>query len=116
MLTLDAEIKAEVKSDDASIVLKPKQEVVTKSSMNRMESLFFVTMLFPWCSFLSIKRFTGLFHPATELPCTVKLRIWSHDLKDPCALLKAERCRLVIPHDVLCRANRNKKELYKSRI
>ncbi|KAI3762017.1 hypothetical protein L1987_52440 [Smallanthus sonchifolius] len=35
---LDAEIQAEVKSDDASIVLKPKQEVVTKSSMNRMES------------------------------------------------------------------------------
>ncbi|KAI3806107.1 hypothetical protein L1987_21999 [Smallanthus sonchifolius] len=39
---------------------------------------------------------------AAELPCTVKLRIWSHDLKNPCALLKAERCRLVIPHAVLC--------------
>ncbi|KAI3760217.1 hypothetical protein L1987_50608 [Smallanthus sonchifolius] len=39
---------------------------------------------------------------AAELPCTVKLRIWSHDLKNPCALLKAEICRLVIPHAVLC--------------
>ncbi|KAK9067515.1 hypothetical protein SSX86_011626 [Deinandra increscens subsp. villosa] len=39
---------------------------------------------------------------AAELPCTVKLRIWSHDLKNPCALLKAERCRLIIPHAVLC--------------
>ncbi|KAK1412639.1 hypothetical protein QVD17_34049 [Tagetes erecta] len=39
---------------------------------------------------------------AAELPCTVKLRIWSHDLKNPYALLKAERCRLVIPHAVLC--------------
>ncbi|XP_076901904.1 uncharacterized protein LOC143556485 [Bidens hawaiensis] len=39
---------------------------------------------------------------AAELPCTVKLRIWSHDLENPCALLKAERCRLVIPHAVLC--------------
>lgn len=38
-----------------------------------------------------------------ELPCTVKLRIWSHDVKDPCAPLDAERCRLTIPHAVLCR-------------
>ncbi|KAL5542459.1 hypothetical protein UlMin_010169 [Ulmus minor] len=37
-----------------------------------------------------------------ELPCTVKLRIWPHDVKNPCAPLDAERCRLTIPHAVLC--------------
>lgn len=40
---------------------------------------------------------------AAELPCTVKLRIWSHDIKNPCAPLNVERCRLTIPHAVLCR-------------
>ncbi|CAH9091728.1 unnamed protein product [Cuscuta epithymum] len=39
---------------------------------------------------------------AAELPCTVKLRIWPHDLKAPCALLDADKCRLTIPHAVLC--------------
>jgi activator-of-BECN1-regulated-autophagy protein 1 len=39
---------------------------------------------------------------AAELPCTVKLRVWSHDIKNPCAPLNAERCRLTIPHAVLC--------------
>ena len=39
---------------------------------------------------------------AAELPCTVKLRVWSHDIKNPCSPLNAERCRLVIPHAVLC--------------
>lgn len=39
---------------------------------------------------------------AAELPCTVKLRIWPHDVKNPCAPLDAERCRLTIPHAVLC--------------
>ncbi|XP_042751481.1 uncharacterized protein LOC111912555 isoform X2 [Lactuca sativa] len=39
---------------------------------------------------------------AAELPCTVKLRIWPHDFKNPCASLKAEKCRLIIPHAVLC--------------
>ncbi|XP_010274964.1 PREDICTED: uncharacterized protein LOC104610171 [Nelumbo nucifera] len=39
---------------------------------------------------------------AAELPCTVKLRIWPHDIKDPCAQLDAETCRLTIPHAVLC--------------
>ncbi|XP_057483599.1 uncharacterized protein LOC130770251 isoform X1 [Actinidia eriantha] len=39
---------------------------------------------------------------AAELPCTVKLRIWSHDIKSPCDPLDAERCRLTIPHAVLC--------------
>ncbi|CAN1270063.1 Activating molecule in BECN1-regulated autophagy protein 1, partial [Linum perenne] len=39
---------------------------------------------------------------AAELPCTVKLRVWSHDRKNPCTLLNAERCRLIIPHAVLC--------------
>ncbi|KAM7521766.1 hypothetical protein LguiA_011668 [Lonicera macranthoides] len=39
---------------------------------------------------------------AAELPCTVKLRIWPHDLKTPCASLTSEKCRLTIPHAVLC--------------
>ncbi|KAL9237735.1 hypothetical protein vseg_012249 [Gypsophila vaccaria] len=39
---------------------------------------------------------------AAELPCTVKLRIWPHDIKDPCVPLEAEKCRLTIPHAVLC--------------
>jgi activator-of-BECN1-regulated-autophagy protein 1 len=40
---------------------------------------------------------------SAELPCTVKLRIWPHDIKRPSALLDPEMCRLVIPHAVLCR-------------
>ncbi|KAI8031591.1 hypothetical protein LOK49_LG01G00798 [Camellia lanceoleosa] len=40
---------------------------------------------------------------AAELPCTVKLRIWAHDIKSPCDPLDGERCRLTIPHAVLCR-------------
>lgn len=40
---------------------------------------------------------------AAELPCTVRLRVWSHDVKNPCALLDTQRCRLTIPHAVLCR-------------
>uniref|UniRef100_A0A8N4F0S6 Uncharacterized protein LOC105037476 n=1 Tax=Elaeis guineensis var. tenera TaxID=51953 RepID=A0A8N4F0S6_ELAGV len=39
---------------------------------------------------------------AAELPCTVKLRIWPHDIQDPCATLEPEACRLTIPHAVLC--------------
>uniref|UniRef100_A0A0D6R7Y4 Uncharacterized protein n=3 Tax=Spermatophyta TaxID=58024 RepID=A0A0D6R7Y4_ARACU len=39
---------------------------------------------------------------AAELPCTVKLRIWPHNVKDPSALLDPETCRLTIPHAVLC--------------
>ncbi|KAJ8899168.1 hypothetical protein K2173_011955 [Erythroxylum novogranatense] len=39
---------------------------------------------------------------AAELPCTVKLRVWSHDIERPCAPLSAEKCRLTIPHAVLC--------------
>lgn len=39
---------------------------------------------------------------AAELPCTVKLRIWPHDLKHPSAVLDPETCRLTIPHAVLC--------------
>ncbi|KAL3626064.1 hypothetical protein CASFOL_029613 [Castilleja foliolosa] len=39
---------------------------------------------------------------AAELPCTVKLRIWSHDMKNACAPLHGERCRLTITHAVLC--------------
>ncbi|KAJ9682979.1 hypothetical protein PVL29_018818 [Vitis rotundifolia] len=41
---------------------------------------------------------------AAELSCTVKLRIWSHDLKkNPSAVLNAEKCLLTIPHAVLCK-------------
>ncbi|CAJ2651835.1 uncharacterized protein LOC123913738 isoform X2 [Trifolium pratense] len=37
---------------------------------------------------------------ATELPCTVNLKVWSYDLNNPCAQL--QRCHLTIPHVVLC--------------
>ncbi|XP_052170342.1 uncharacterized protein LOC127786743 isoform X2 [Diospyros lotus] len=37
-----------------------------------------------------------------ELPCTVKLRIWSHDINSPSDPLDTQRCRLTIPHAVLC--------------
>ncbi|XP_055813791.1 uncharacterized protein LOC129883209 isoform X2 [Solanum dulcamara] len=39
---------------------------------------------------------------ASELPCTVKLRVWPYDVKAPCVPLDAEKCRLMIPHAVLC--------------
>ncbi|KAF5482520.1 hypothetical protein F2P56_003081 [Juglans regia] len=39
---------------------------------------------------------------AAELPCTVKLRVWSHDINNPFAQLNPERCCLIIPHAVLC--------------
>lgn len=39
---------------------------------------------------------------ASELPCTVKLRIWAFDIEDPCAGLADKKCRLTIPHAVLC--------------
>ncbi|XP_057858998.2 uncharacterized protein LOC131067847 isoform X1 [Cryptomeria japonica] len=39
---------------------------------------------------------------AAELPCTVKLRIWPYDIKNPCASLDSKTCRLTIPHAVLC--------------
>ncbi|KAH9325537.1 hypothetical protein KI387_005715, partial [Taxus chinensis] len=39
---------------------------------------------------------------AAELPCTVKLRIWPYDIKNPCASLDPKTCRLTIPHAVLC--------------
>lgn len=39
---------------------------------------------------------------STDLPCTVKLRIWPHDVRNPCNPLDAEKCRLTIPHAVLC--------------
>ncbi|KAH1070408.1 hypothetical protein GYH30_007481 [Glycine max] len=45
---------------------------------------------------------TSVAATAAELPCTVKLRVWSHDIKNPCAPLNADRCRLTIPHAVLC--------------
>ena len=40
---------------------------------------------------------------AAELPCTVKLRIWPHNMKHPTGVLDPETCRLTIPHAVLCR-------------
>ncbi|XP_024533598.1 uncharacterized protein LOC9636947 [Selaginella moellendorffii] len=39
---------------------------------------------------------------AAELPCTVKLKLWPHDIKQPSALLDPETCKLTIPHAVLC--------------
>ncbi|KAF8046171.1 hypothetical protein N665_3978s0005 [Sinapis alba] len=50
---------------------------------------------------VSQSRFAGS-GLAEELPCTVKLRVWSHDIKDPCAILKSDKCRLTIHHAVLC--------------
>jgi hypothetical protein len=40
---------------------------------------------------------------AAELPCTVKIRIWQHDIKEPLAPLEQDKCRLTISHAVLCR-------------
>ncbi|XVE72840.1 hypothetical protein DITRI_Ditri11bG0070500 [Diplodiscus trichospermus] len=39
---------------------------------------------------------------AADLPCTVKLKVWAHDIKNPCALLNADKCHLTISHAVLC--------------
>jgi activator-of-BECN1-regulated-autophagy protein 1 len=47
---------------------------------------------------------TSLFSAgAAELPCTVKLRVWRHDIKDPCGTLQLGACCLTISHAVLCR-------------
>jgi activating molecule in BECN1-regulated autophagy protein 1 len=40
---------------------------------------------------------------STELPCTVKLKIWRHDINSPCAYLEPKACCLTISHAVLCR-------------
>lgn len=45
---------------------------------------------------------TNLGEAAAELPCTVKLKIWPHDIRVPCAPLDPDRCLLTIPHAVLC--------------
>ncbi|OEL27041.1 Activating molecule in BECN1-regulated autophagy protein 1, partial [Dichanthelium oligosanthes] len=45
----------------------------------------------------------SLLDSGTELPCTVKLRIWRHNIKDPYIALEPEACLLTIPHVVLCR-------------
>ncbi|XP_011625679.1 uncharacterized protein LOC18440543 isoform X1 [Amborella trichopoda] len=39
---------------------------------------------------------------AAESPCTVKLRLWHHDVQDPCKKLVEGRCCLTVPHAVLC--------------
>lgn len=57
---------------------------------------------FPIISRIQSQLSASLTAASAELPCTVKLRIWPHDFKNPCASLKAERCRLTIPHAVLC--------------
>lgn len=46
---------------------------------------------------------TSLLGGGTELPCTVKLRIWRHNMKNPLIALGPEACLLTIPHAVLCR-------------
>ncbi|KAF8712091.1 hypothetical protein HU200_028927 [Digitaria exilis] len=48
------------------------------------------------------ERATYLLDSGTELPCTVKLRIWRHNMKDPFIALEPEACLLTIPHAVLC--------------
>lgn len=45
---------------------------------------------------------TSLLGGGTELPCTVKLRIWRHNMKNPFIALGPEACLLTIPHAVLC--------------
>ncbi|CAM0877556.1 unnamed protein product [Alopecurus aequalis] len=45
---------------------------------------------------------TSLFSAgAAELPCTVKLRVWRHDIKNPCVTL-GHNSLLTISHAVLC--------------
>ncbi|KAJ3693138.1 hypothetical protein LUZ60_012233 [Juncus effusus] len=39
---------------------------------------------------------------AAELPCTVKLKVWQHEIKEPCLALGQDKCRLTISHAVLC--------------
>ncbi|KAI9122180.1 hypothetical protein K1719_006869 [Acacia pycnantha] len=39
---------------------------------------------------------------SAELPCTVKLRVWSYDIQNPCAPLSSDSRRLTMPHAVLC--------------
>ncbi|CAL5347530.1 unnamed protein product [Camellia sinensis] len=57
----------------------------------------------PFVSRIQSDLATSLAAAATaELPCTVKLRIWAHDIKDPSSPLDVGRCRLTIPHAVLC--------------
>ncbi|KAK3132396.1 hypothetical protein QOZ80_6AG0520790 [Eleusine coracana subsp. coracana] len=46
---------------------------------------------------------TSLFDSSgAELPCTVKLKIWRHDIKYPYATLHPVACCLTISHAVLC--------------
>uniref|UniRef100_A0A0A8YM16 Uncharacterized protein n=1 Tax=Arundo donax TaxID=35708 RepID=A0A0A8YM16_ARUDO len=46
---------------------------------------------------------TSLFEGSgVELPCTVKLRIWRHNIKDPCVALQPGACSLTISHAILC--------------
>ncbi|CAN6204086.1 unnamed protein product [Urochloa humidicola] len=48
------------------------------------------------------ERATSLLDGGTELPCTVKLRIWRYNINDPFIALEPEACLLTIPHVVLC--------------
>ncbi|KAL0737077.1 hypothetical protein Bca4012_013287 [Brassica carinata] len=64
----------------------------TQPVVNRVQSEFAT----------SVSTASALVAAATELPCTVKLRVWSHDIKDPYAQLKSDRCLVTIPHVVLC--------------
>ncbi|KAK9099751.1 hypothetical protein Scep_023181 [Stephania cephalantha] len=73
------------------------------------EGLGFVNVQLDGSDHLPVIARTDTEHPtslaaaaAAELPCTVKLRIWLHDVKDPCAPLDGDKCRLTIPHAVLC--------------
>lgn len=52
---------------------------------------------------VGLERATSLLESGTELPCTVKLKIWRHNIKDPFIALEPVACLLTIPHAVLCR-------------
>ena len=52
----------------------------------------------PIVSRIQLKITTSLAAVATaELPCTVKLSVWPHDVENPFAPLNAERCCLPYP-------------------
>lgn len=42
---------------------------------------------------------------SAEMPCTVKLRVWSYEIQNPCVPISGDNRRLTIPHAVLCRYN-----------
>ncbi|PIN05723.1 WD40 repeat-containing protein [Handroanthus impetiginosus] len=78
---------ASVSSDGAAFNSIPTEQTNSQPFMNQVQSEVATSLAAA---------------AAAELPCTVKLRIWPHDVKNPGAPLDASRCRLTIPHAVLC--------------